>query len=540
MTPSITVVGSGPSGVHFAQSALERGFRVTLVDVGHAGEAPPLPGVGFEGLKDRLEDPAQYFLGDNYDGVVLPTATREYYGLPPSKNYVFEPLPGFELSTDGFEPLTSFARGGLAEAWTGGCYPFNDAELEAFPFGFAELGRYYDEIARRIGVSGEADDLSRFMPLHAHLLPPLELDPHSARLLRAYQRRRDTINRRHRAWMGRTRVATLTVAHEGREPCGYLGRCLWGCPGNSLYLPSHTLRKLQRDPRFEYRPGFEVLRFRFGASGMVEALVVRPIGGGEERELPVERLALAAGALNTAGIVLRSMAHASGSAPVLHGLMDNRQVLVPFLSLGMLGAAPPETSYQYHLVGMGLDGPRPAEYVHCQVTTLKDAMIHPIAQSLPVDLRSALAIVRATRGGLGVVNVNFHDTRRSGNTVSLENGPGGPRLRVRYAPPEDEPARIAAGLARVRKVLRALGCIVPPGMQHVRPMGASVHYAGVLPMQSSGGGLTTDPSGRSRDFPNLFLADGVTFPFLPAKNLTFTLMANAARIADGIPLAPSD
>ena len=44
--------------------------------------------------------------------------------------------------------------------------------------------------------------------------------------------------------------------------------------------------------------------------------------------------------------------------------------------------------------------------------------------------------------------------------------------------------------------------------------------------------LTTSRDGRSRDFDNLFFVDGTTFPFLPAKNLTFTLMANAARIAD--------
>jgi choline dehydrogenase-like flavoprotein len=46
--------------------------------------------------------------------------------------------------------------------------------------------------------------------------------------------------------------------------------------------------------------------------------------------------------------------------------------------------------------------------------------------------------------------------------------------------------------------------------------------------------LTATPDCRSRDFQNLFLVDGSTFPFLPAKNLTFTLMANAARVADTI------
>jgi hypothetical protein len=28
------------------------------------------------------------------------------------------------------------------------------------------------------------------------------------------------------------------------------------------------------------------------------------------------------------------------------------------------------------------------------------------------------------------------------------------------------------------------------------------------------------------------MVDGATFPFLPAKNITFTLMANAVRVAE--------
>ena len=86
-------------------------------------------------------------------------------------------------------------------------------------------------------------------------------------------------------------------------------------------------------------------------------------------------------------------------------------------------------------------------------------------------------------------------------------------------------------LARVRAALRTLGCVVPPGMAHVRPMGASVHYAGTLPMSATPGPWTTTAECRSRDFPNLWLVDGSPLPFLPAKNVTFTLMANASRVA---------
>jgi choline dehydrogenase-like flavoprotein len=102
---------------------------------------------------------------------------------------------------------------------------------------------------------------------------------------------------------------------------------------------------------------------------------------------------------------------------------------------------------------------------------------------------------------------------------------------VRYTPEAGEPQRLRETSARVKRVLRELGCLVPPGMTHVRPMGASVHYAGLLPMGRTAAPLTTTPECRSNDFPNLWFVDGTTFPFVPAKNLTFTLMANAARAA---------
>ena len=61
-----------------------------------------------------------------------------------------------------------------------------------------------------------------------------------------------------------------------------------------------------------------------------------------------------------------------------------------------------------------------------------------------------------------------------------------------------------------------------------------MHYAGTIPMTTDERELTCTPECRSRDFRNLWLADSATFPFLPAKNLTFTSMANAIRVATAI------
>jgi choline dehydrogenase-like flavoprotein len=533
---SVLVVGSGPSGVHFALTALERGFEVTLVDGGREGHPPVHPEAGLEELKEQLDDPVAWFIGNELEGLVLPTHEQEYYGFPPSKRHVFAPAADFGYRSDGFEPLFSFARGGMSEVWTAGCYPFNAEELAAFPFPYEELQEAYALVSQRIGITGEVDDLARFMPVHDHLLPPLRLDPHSAALLASYERQRRRINSRFRAWVGRTRVATLSRSLGVRGECRYLARCLWGCPHGALYTPSETLKELEKRPGFRYLPGFDARYFRIGTDGHVTALVVRPLEGGSLAELPVERLALAAGTLGSAALVLRSVRLATGEDVTLRGLMDNRQALVPFVNLGRLGQPLPERSYQYHLLGMGLENGSPAAYVHCQITTLKTALLHPIVQSVPLDLRTALHITRNTRAALGVVNVNFHDWRREENTVSLAPGPGAEAiLSISYHPPERESRRLNPVLRRVRQVLRRLGCIVPPGMSHLRPMGASAHYAGVFPMTAGPGRWTTTPDGQSREIVNLYHADGATFPFLPAKNLTFTLMANATRIATHLP-----
>jgi len=530
VTPSVTVVGSGASGVHFALTVLRKGGTVRMLDVGRAGSPPVAPDADLTGLKDQLEDPTSYFLGEGFGAVLLPGKDEEYYGIPPSKDFVFDQPDGFGFASAGFAPLFSFARGGLGEVWTGGCYPLTPDETSDFPFPYPDLSRAYDEVARRIGISGEADDLARFMPVHQHLQAPLELDAHSKRLIASYAKRRDRLNRAG-AYIGRTRVATLTSVLGSRQACDYTGRCLWGCPRGSLYTPSQTLRECQTHAGFEYIPGADVRYLRLDNNNRVRAIVARMLDTGEEREFPADRVALAAGALLSTRIFLTTMAQERAARIRLHGLMDNRQVLVPFVNLGMLGRPFSPKTYQYHLLGLGLDTGSPKDYVHGQITTLKTALTHPLIQRVPLDFGASTVAFRAVHAALGLINLNFRDVRREASFVEL--CPDDPsRLRIHYEPEAGEGLRITAALRRVKATLRALGCVVPPGMTHVRPMGASVHYAGTVPMTDPGGPLTSDQNGQSRDIGGLYFVDGATFPFLPAKNITFTLMANATRIAE--------
>lgn len=530
----VVIVGSGPSGVHFALTLLRKNYTVTMIDVGYSKPLAIRPEDSFDALKKNLEDPAAYFLGETFDGVLLPDVKKEYYGIPPNKGYVFQSPRGFGYRSSGFAPMISFAQGGLAEVWTGGCYPFNDGELKDFPFDYSAIEPYYNEVARRIGISGTQDDLTRFFPWHDYLLEPLELDRHSSLLLETYRKHHDMLNDRLGCYLGRTRIATLSRDGDARQRCTYLGRCLWGCPRNSLYTASQTLAECQQFPNFTYRPGLRVSHFKFTPGNRITSIVAEPAEGGEPCEIPADKLVLAAGALCSSKILLDSIHRDTGKVVQLSGLMDNRQVLVPFVNLRLIGRSVNLESYQYHQLGIGIEGGDPRTYVHGLVTTLKTALLHPIIQNLPCDLRTAMFLVRNTHCSLGIINVNFHDTRREENYVTIEpdRHTGQTRLLIHYVPAVEQKTQMARALGILKKALWRLGCVVPPGMVHIRPMGASAHYAGTVPMSPEPRPLTTSSCCQSHDFGNLFLADGATFPFLPAKNITFTLMANAIRIAD--------
>lgn len=527
----IVVVGSGASGVHFALTALRKQRPVLMLDVGYAGQDAVRPGDTLNGLKQNLPDPVAYFLGPRYESLVLPGNAGEYYAFPPSKEHVFRGLTEFQFQASGFSPLYSFAAGGLAEAWTGGCYPFNDKDLSAFPLDYEELAPFYAEVSSRIGITGVDDDMSAIFPLHGGLMEPLELDDHSAALLETYNRHRRYLKEKLGCLVGRARVAALSRDLGNRKKCSYLGRCLWGCPARAFYTPSITLAECRTYPKFQYVPGMYVSHFCMDNAGKVRS-VIASSADGQTHEFAAGSLVLAAGTLCSARIFLESIYRYGGKAPELRGVMDNRQILMPFVNLRMLGRSWNPNSYQYHQIAIAVQSADSEEYIHGLVTTLKTALIHPLVQTLPFNLRTSVSMFRNVHGALGIVNINLPDHRRDENYIALDVSSSPHKLVIHYQPQSAEPVRLKNTISVFRKILWKLGCFAPMQTVHVRPMGASVHYAGTLPMTEKTAPFSCSKHCRSYDVDNLYFADGSTFPDLPAKNITFTLMANATRIAE--------
>ena len=296
-------------------------------------------------------------------------------------------------------------------------------------------------------------------------------------------------------------------------------------------LLEKPLAECRAYPEFQYMSGLFVDHFRMDSAGRVRS-VVAASAGGQTQEIAAGSLLLAAGTLGSSRIFLESMYRDTGKTLELRGLMDNRQILMPFVNLRMLGRRWDPNGYQYHQVAIAVRSADAGAHIHALVTTLKTALIHPVVQAFPFDLGTGVSVLRDIHGALGMVNINFPDHRREENRVSLDTDSTPHRLVIHYRPENSEAERLTRAIATFRKILFKLGCIAPSASVHVRPMGAGVHYAGTLPMTGASAPLTCTRYGASRDVENLYFADGTTFPDLPAKNLTFTLMANAARIAE--------
>lgn len=517
--------------MHYAQTVLERGEEVTLLDVGYERPTAPLADASYSQLKERVQDPLTHFLGERAEYVVYPGPVSKPYGFPPNKAYVFRQPKEWVLRQQGFDPLVSFARGGLAEAWTGGSYELDERDLSEFPFSLGDLQPHYTTVARRIGITGERDDLERFSPMSAAYDAPLPLDAHSAHLLNAYQRRRQRINALG-VYLGRSRVAVLTQDRGERHACTQLGRCLMGCPRESLYAPSYTLRELHRFPRFTYVPGVFVERVTVDGNGAANGAVARPAGGGDETRFVGDRVVLAAGALATTRLYLATLHHELGATPDLPGLMDNRHVQMPFVTPAFVGRDVELASYQFHHIALGIRGAAAASDVHGQMTALKGAQVHPIVSTLPFDFRTSLAVFRRVRSALGIANIWLADTRRAANVARLVTDRDvPPYLALHYGDDGVDAARTREAIDAVRRALRLLGAFAPASQTKILPRGSSVHYAGTVPMTSDDRPHTCRPDGAVRGLERLFIADGAAFSSLPAKNITFTLMANSVRIA---------
>jgi choline dehydrogenase-like flavoprotein len=522
----VIVVGSGPSGVHAAWPLVMAGLRVVLVDAGTRDTVytPAIPPRDFTTIRRGERDQHRWFLGDDFEGIPL-GPVRVGAQLTPPRQHIGRGRPDLlPLHSPDFQAMHSLALGGLGAAWGASAPPWNDDDIAGWPIRRADLQPHYDAVAARIGVCGDAhDDLARDCGPLEGLLPPAPLDSNGEDLLRRYARQRDW-HRRHGLVAGAARLAVATVEHRGRGPLALRDMEFWADTDRAVYRPVYTLEELQAHPNFSYRPGLVVDRFVARAPNRIDIECRRLTDGGAGETLAARRLVLAAGTIGTARIVLASAPAAAVRLP----LVANPYTYYPCLNWPSLGRPVRDRRHSLTQVLM-FHRPPGHPTVQAQVYSYRSLLTFKILKEAPLAVGDALPLFQLVQSRFLVVGVHHEARRHAGCFVELRPGADGrPTLCVEA----DEPAGLrAARLERERQLLRHLRRLGALPLRRIDPgLGASIHYAGCLPMAATGDAMTTTPEGTLRLAPEVVIADGAVFPHLPAKGLTLTLMANANRV----------
>ena len=113
--------------------------------------------------------------------------------------------------------------------------------------------------------------------------------------------------------------------------------------------------------------------FEYDSKNHIVSMVAESLDDNTFHEFEAKKFVLAAGTLSSSKIYLESIWRSRHEAVQLQGLMDNRQILVPFVSMSRLGKSYNPENYQYHQLALGIESQDSQEYIHGQITTLKTA-----------------------------------------------------------------------------------------------------------------------------------------------------------------------
>ncbi len=512
MTFDVLIIGSGPSGVQAATAACDRGANVALLDVGKT-DARVVPERPFHEHRTAA-DQHEYLLGDA-DTALADLARAGAHLTPPRRYMVAGMDDAFALASDTFKPLQATSAGGLGVSWGANVYTLEDVELRRIGLDPAAMKPFYAATAGDIGVSGDSDPFGKLIADLPSLQPPLAIDANAQSLLRRYRKSAHGYERGG-FLMGQAALAVLSRDLGDRRANPLHDMDFYSDAGRSVYRPQFTLAALQRRPNFTYLTGRLAERFT-----EADGVVTVHCRGGET--IIARRLILAAGAINSGRLVLQSLPQHGRRLPVL----CNPNHWVAAINLAMLGRKAEGDRYSLaQLAALQRTGDD-TDYVLAQFYSYRSLLTFRVLRGIPLPPRLGVRFMRLIATAFTCVNLHFADAPADTKYVELDDDG---TFRGHYAATPEQARAVRRGERAMLKRLIGLRC-VPIGVARPSP-GASIHYAGTLPVGD--GPLNTALDGRLNGARHVYVGDGSSWRFLPAKGLTFTLMANARRVAEGV------
>lgn len=477
------VVGSGPSGTAAARALINRGVRPLVIDGGL--DASPAAVARAKAVRSggEAETPNQKFTQKN-------PGQKDWFGSAAS----FEQS---ERSTiryaDSVVARASFARGGFSRVWGATNAFFREYD------GWGADVRPTDEdlaVVRDIAPVSKTDWNGGDSQEHAVVGAARSLVA-----MRSFQRRG-----------GRWTIEASEVAIESDprsdRACQLDGRCLSGCPFDSIWFSGSSIEEWSHAGLLEYRAGLV-------AESVIEEGDLSRIRATDARgvlvTLDARRTYIAAGAISTAAILIGSDRFESLRIP------DTSTAF-----LGVVAARPqgPRGGRHHGLSQWWIRSTEDRGFL-AQVYPPSPEHARRIQDMLPGG-RLLAGPAQFAAGRLHPVIAYLHSDKSDPLTISRD----GRGAKVTGDTTRATKAAFSHYLRQLSADFLRAGYVLPmPAVEFSAP-GTGYHFGSSLP-HSSG----TDSLGRLPGWSRTHVVDSSVLPSLEVGSITPTVMANSARIA---------
>lgn len=527
-TWDVIIVGSGCTGAMAAQTLVEAGWKVLIVDAGISSDPrSSFPNSDLASIRQTEENQERFFLGENFEGIPLGKVKVGEHLSVPRKFIVAETEKFIPLLSETFKPLESLALGGLGNGWGLGSCVFSDTELAACGLPIEKMKQAYQTVSDRIGLSGENDDAAHYTAAKLKdIQPAIKMDSVGKNLFENYAKKKSRLNKKG-FYLGRPTLALLSADKGSRKAYQYRDLDFYDDQDQSAYRPWITIDLLKGESNFCYQGN--LLALQFSESGNETTLQCMRLDNQEKVSFQTKKLILCAGVLGTSRIVLRSFQAYGKKLPILCNSYSYLPAIQPFLlgkdiDKNKIGFA--QLSLFQDALKTNMDVPMASIYSY------RSMLYFHVLKETPLGIKDSFRFLQFMLPAFTIIGL-FHPEKygeekflfleKSNQTLTND------LLKVNYQLSEQEKLQIQKTEHSFKNTLAILNCFV---LKKIAPeMGASIHYGGSLPFSNEAKKFTLSVEGKLAETENVYVADGSGFKYLPGKGLTLSLMAYAHFVA---------
>lgn len=517
----IYVVGSGPAGVSAAFALLNQGVEITLLDVGVELEQERKKRVdALNALpKSNWNPDTIRFLREKHKTGAGGIPLKYVYGSDFHYRHTSTYNP---VEANGTQVLSSFAKGGLSNVWGASVLPYTQKELNEWPITEEELKKHYEAVHTWMPLSACRDNLSEQFPLYAKELHPLNVSVQAKEVLNDLTAHRQALSALG-ILFGQARLAVQNNAAIGHA-CVYCSLCMYGCPHRLIYSTEQSFAQLNQYASFRYMPGF-IVKTVEEKNGKVFIHAVS-FGSGEEKLFEAEKVFLACGALSTTKILLASMRSFAEAVE----LKTSQHFLIPIIRRHSISEIKKQEAHTLAQLFLELEDKTVSPHtVHMQLYSYMDFFEETMRERLRGLYPFFKGVLdRYFYGRFLLLQGYLHSEESCSIRLQLnENGV------IRAEPAENKRGKpVFKNIVRKMNGIRSILKSFPVGIgAELSPAGVGAHVGGTFPMRKTPGRFETDTLGRPVGFEHVHAIDSSVFPTIPATTITYTIMANAHRIA---------